>query len=286
VNFALSFDTLEGLTRGSVTDVACPLCGPLRTARANRVRRVLRLYRDELNFIRFYCARCGEHGWQSRAGRRCLPQDRARIERLKADAVARDAQRKRERAALALRLWQQAQSADFTPADVYLRSRGISCLIPATIRFLPARDDYPPAMITAFGFADEPEPGVLAIEDSAVRAVHLTKLKPDGRGKADVPSPKIMIGSAPGVPLMLASCNDLQGLAITEGIEDALSMHCATGLGAWAAGAAGRLPELADAVPDYVECVSLQPDGDAVGQRYSKQLARGLDARGIEVHWL
>ena len=123
MNFALSFDTLEGLTRDSVTDVACPLCGPLRTARANRVRRVLRLYRDELNFIRFYCARCGEHGWQSRAGRRRLPQDRSRIERLKADAIARDTQHKRERAALALRLWQQAQPADFTIVQTYLRSR-------------------------------------------------------------------------------------------------------------------------------------------------------------------
>jgi Toprim domain-containing protein len=126
---------------------------------------------------------------------------------------------------------------------------------------------------------------VLAIEDSAVRAVHLTKLKPDGSGKADVPNPKITIGSAPGVPLVLAPCNDLLGLFIAEGIEDALTAHCGPSLGAWAAGAAGRLPDLAAAVPDYVECVSLQPDGDAVGQRYSTELAKRLDARGIEVRW-
>lgn len=284
----MAFDILDGLTRGKfgVADVACPLCGPARTARANRVRKVLRVYRDEPDFIRFHCARCSERGWQSRAGRRRLPQDRARIERLQADAVARDAQHKRERAALALRLWQQAQSADFTTVHMYLLARGIFCPIPATIRHLPARDDYPPVMITAFGFADEPEPGLLAIADSAVRAVHLTKLKPDGSGKADVPNPKIMIGSAPGVPLVLAPCNDLQGLAITEGIEDALSAHCITGLGAWAAGAAGRLPDLAVAVPDYVECVSLRPDADAAGQKHSQQLAKGLDARGIEVCWL
>ena len=48
---------------------------------------------------------------------------------------------------------------------------------------------------------------------------------------------------------MLAPMNDLLGLAITEGVEDALSIHAATGLGAWAAGAASRLPALADAVP-------------------------------------
>jgi hypothetical protein len=285
---ALPFDALDGLTRGKfgVADVACPLCGPLRTARANRARRVMRIYRDEPDFIRFHCARCGERGWQSRAGRRRVPQDRARITRLKADAYVRELKHKRERAALALRLWQQAESTDFTIAERYLCSRRILCSPPATIRFLPARDDYPSAMITAFGFADEPEPGMLAIEDNAVRAVHLTKLKPDGSGKADVPNPKIAIGSAPGVPLVLAPCNDLQGLAITEGIEDALSVHCMTGLGAWAAGAAGRLPELAAAVPDYVEYVTLRPDDDTVGQRYSEQLAKGLDARGIEVRWL
>ena len=45
-----------------------------------------------------------------------------------------------------------------------------------------------------------------------------------------------MIGSAPGVPLVLAPCNDLLGLFIAEGIEDALTARCGAGFGAWAAG--------------------------------------------------
>jgi hypothetical protein len=284
----MDFALLEELTRGKfgAIDVACPLCGPLRHRLVNRRRKVLRLYRDEPGLIRFHCARCGERGWRARAGRGHIVQDKARIAQLKADAYLRELQHKREREALALRLWQEARPAFLTPAQSYLCARGITCIAPSTVRLLPARDDYPPAMIAAFGFAEEPEPGELAIEDSAVRAVHLTKLKPDGSGKAEIERAKIMIGSAPGVPLVLAPCNDLLGLFIAEGIEDALSMHCATGLGAWAAGAANRLPDLAEAVPSYVECVSLRPDGDAVGQRYSQQLARGLDARGIEVRWL
>ena len=158
--------------------------------------------------------------------------------------------------------------------------------MPATIRFLPARDDYPPAMITAFGFAQEPEPGVLEIEDSAVRAVHLTKLKPDGSGKADVPNPKIMIGSAPGVPLVLAPCNDLLGLFIAEGIEDALTAHCGVRLRCLgrrqrqSPARLGRCRSRFCRVRDRCGPIS-----DAAGQRYSTELAKRLDARGIEVKW-
>ena len=72
--------------------------------------------------------------------------------------------------------------------------------------------------------------------------MHLTKIKPDGSGKADIELQKIMIGRSKGTPIVLAPMNDALGLVITEGIEDALSMHAATGLGAWAAGAASRLP--------------------------------------------
>jgi hypothetical protein len=284
----LYFDTLDRLAQGAVTDAPCPLCGPLRTRRINQTRKVLRVYRDEPDFIRYHCARCGAHGWQFRAGRGWQPQDRSRVEQLKREAAARDTLHRQERRALALRLWRRAQPAFGTIAQTYLRTRGISCMAPATIRFLPARDDYPPAMITAFGFADEPAPGILEIEDAAVVAVHLTKLKPDGSGKADVPNPKITIGSAPGTPIVLAPCNDLQGLAIAEGIEDALSMYCALeqDVGAWAAGSANRLPELATFFPSSIECVTLLPDGDEAGQRYSQQLAERLDARGVEVHWL
>ena len=79
-------------------------------------------------------------------------------------------------------------------------------------------------MIAAFALTDEPEPGVLG-EPEDVHAVHLTLLLPDGSGKAAVAPNKITIASPAGMPIVLAPMNDLMGLAITEGIEDALSVH-------------------------------------------------------------
>ena len=67
------------------------------------------------------------------------------------------------------------------------------------------------------------------------------------------------------------------GLAIAEGIEDALSLHLATGLGAWAAGSANRLPMLADKVPTYVEAVTIAVDDDVAGRRGAYALAQRLE---------
>jgi hypothetical protein len=74
----------------------------------------------------------------------------------------------------------------------------------------------------------------------------------------------------------------LLGLAITEGIEDALSAHEATGLGAWAAGSASFMPKLAAAVPNYIECVTVFAHDDASGRRGAVALAMALTDRGIE----
>jgi hypothetical protein len=134
-------------------------------------------------------------------------------------------------------------------------------------------------MIAAFGLALEPEPGKLAIADDAVRGVHLTRLKPDGAGKAGTDADKIMLGRSIGSPIVLAPPNDLLGLAITEGIEDGLSVHQATGLGTWAAGCASRLPALADAMPEWIECVTIYAHDDADGQRYAAELAERLSHR-------
>ena len=78
---------------------------------------------------------------------------------------------------------------------------------------------------------------------------------------------------------MLAPPNDLLGLAITEGIEDALSVYEATGLGTWVAGSAGMMPALADTVPDYITCVSIFVDANDAGRKHSRELAAKLRKR-------
>jgi len=106
----------------------------------------------------------------------------------------------------------------------------------------------------------------------------------DGSGKAGTDSDKITIGRFVGIPIVLAPPNDLLGLAIAEGIEDALSVHQTTGLGAWASGGASRLPALADTIPDYIEAVTIMVDNDRDGEQKAGELEQRLAMRGIELN--
>src|SRR5262249_24826052 len=134
-----------------------------------------------------------------------------------------------------------------SPGNIYERAAiAASCQQHSVIA---PRGEHGPAMIAAFGMAYESEPGLLEIADAQVRRAHITRLAADGSGKAGTERDKIMLGSSIGYPIVLAPTNDLLGLSITEGIEDALSVYDGTGLGAWAAGSAARLPALADIVP-------------------------------------
>jgi hypothetical protein len=183
-------------------------------------------------------------------------------------------------------LWTNRKPLKGSSAETYLREcRRYRGPLPPTLGFLPARDSYPPAMIAAFGMARETEPGELAIDVEAITGAHLTKLRPDGSGKAEISgeSAKLTIGIDNRMPIWLAAVNDGLGLVIAEGIEDGLSAYQATGLGAWAAGTASRMPALADVVPDYIESVTILIDDDATGEKNSTELAQRLVARGIEV---
>jgi hypothetical protein len=101
-----------------------------------------------------------------------------------------------------------------------------------------------------------------------------------------VDKPKKIIGSPGHLPIVLAPANDLLGLAICEGIEDALTAHAATGIGAWAAGGGGRMPTLADTVPAYIETVTIHAHADTsvtTGQDGARRLAEALKGRGVDV---
>lgn len=135
-------------------------------------------------------------------------------------------------------------------------------------------------MIAAFALAIEPEPGSLAVFEAAIRGVHITRLLPDGSDRIS----KATIGRvSAGAPIVLAPPNDLLGLAITEGIEDGLSIYAATGLGVWAAGNAGRMPLLAAEVPSLIEVVNVFGHDDPAGRHGAIELAVALSARGFEV---
>ena len=116
-----------------------------------------------------------------------------------------------------------------------------------------------------------------------VVGVHITRLTPDG-GKAPIDPAKIMLGPMSGLPIVLAPVNDGFGLAITEGIEDGLSVFEETGLGVWAAGSGGNMPKIAAALPPYVECTTIFAHRDETGMGFAKKAARLIAAMGTEVH--
>jgi Toprim domain len=285
ITFA-EIDAFTGRRLGTF-DVPCPLCGPLRLSAHNRRKPVLRIWRTEPGFATYHCARCGEQGFARDRHNRTTARDPARLAQARAETAERDRTHKAKRQQLALWLWQRRRPIAGSIAETYLReARGYGGPLPATLGFLPPRGEHDPAMIAAFGFAVEVEPRVLTIADDAVRGIHLTRLRPDGSGKAVFDDPeqvaKVMIGLSIGSPVVIAPVNDLLGVAITEGIEDGLSIHQDTGIGVWAAGAASRMPALAGVLPAYINCTTIVADDDPDGRRFAAELAARIRGRGME----
>jgi hypothetical protein len=121
--------------RLGIHDVACPECGPTKRSARNQRK----------------------------------PIDPEKLAHARAEAAARDRLHRAQRLRKARWLWGQRHPIGGSIPAIYLRGvRGYAGLLPATLGFLPARDDHTPAMIAAFGMATEIEPGVIAIPDSAV----------------------------------------------------------------------------------------------------------------------
>jgi Toprim domain len=275
--------TIDQIIGGRVGtfDVPCPECSPFRRGK-NQRKPALRIWRVDAGFAGYYCAHCQAKGHAR--DQHAPPPDPLSLERARAEALQHKRQHEAARLSKAQALWSMRQAVRRSPAETYLREvRGYRGRLPATLGFLPARGIYEPSLIAAFGIAEEPEPGVLSMLNKAVRGVHITRLLPDGSDKAGSEADKITIGHCMGSPIVLAPPNDLLGLAIAEGIEDALSLHEATGLGAWAAASAARLPALAMAIPGYIEAVTLAVDDDLDGRKFMFELAELLDLRGFEV---
>jgi hypothetical protein len=274
---SLDFHALTGLAGfGDRVDAPCPLCGPRCRTRANANKRVLRIWRGRPDFATYSCARCGEHGWAS--DRRAKPLDRAEIARRMQEAAAHHEAEAAARKAKARWLWAKGVPAGGTVVARYLAGRGIPTVPPA-LRLLPARGDHAPAMMAAFGPPEETEPGHYGLDPERITAVHLTRLRPDGSGKAPDGEgrTKIMIGRTEGWPIALWPPNDGGALCVAEGIENALSVNAATGTGAWAAGAAVRLPMLAPLLASSgIEHLTVMMDDDRDGRARALELAARL----------
>lgn len=257
----------HGNSRPPDYSIPCPRCGPKCHTASNRKRKVVGIWQEADGSRRSWCIRCGARD-----------RDKLSPSTLQRPAPSRERAKTRDTSQTANWLWKQSEPLKGSLGELYLcKHRGLYLVsLPATIRFLPARSRHSASMITAFGIADGTEPSDLALERD-VTAVHITRLNAQGEKTG-----KIMLGAVSGQPLCLAPLNDGCGLAICEGIEDALSVHLATGLGAWAAGSSSHMPKLANAVPTVTECVTIVADHDEPGERSAKKLERSLRRLGFE----
>lgn len=161
-----------------------------------------------------------------------------------------------------------------TPVARYLRRRGYTGPIPAALRDCgrpSGHDDEngePIFGLPYYANGDEltftaAMVAEIAQLDGTVAGVHVTYLRPDGSGKADVPSPKKMHGAKKGGAVRLTPAGPV--LAVTEGIETALSiLEARPDLAVWAALDAGNMKASLD-LPAEVRKVLVCADNDASG---------------------
>lgn len=187
-------------------------------------------------------------------------------ERKKEDAIAQ------KKAAQAETCWNEAQPISGTPAETYLRSRGITGDLPETLRFHP--DCWHAGSAKRL-------PAMVARIDGGERfAVHRTYLTASGL-KADVSPAKAMLGGVKGGAVRLGG--SVGPLVVGEGIESVLSVLSVlsqTGT-SWAALSTSGL--MAVNLPEYPHDLIVAIDGDKPGRVAGDCLARRAAASGWKV---
>jgi hypothetical protein len=186
----------------------------------------------------------------------------------------------KDRTAAALAIWNTSIPAQNTLVEVYLRARGITVQVPASLRFHPSLKHTPtgtiwPAMIALITGAD-----------GSPIAIHRTYLALNGTGKADVTPAKMTLGPCKGAAVRLGDeIQPGQWLAVAEGIETALSVMQSCGLSGWAALSAENLKVVK--LPPQATMITVCADHDVngAGQRAGRTLADRLlhDGRRVRV---
>ena len=262
---------LRGKWHGRYGAAPCPVCQPERRKGQNGLtvadgrtgRLVLDCKKSACAFLDILAAaglRSGDY----------QPPDAATLAQREAERRADAA----KRAAQAKRLWQEAQPIAGTIAETYLRGRGVTCPLPATLRFHPHCWHGPtakryPALVAA-------------VQGAGLPAVHRTYLRPDGSGKADIDPPKAMLGATAGGAVRLT--DGPSRLVVGEGIESTLSLSCGlldSPATLWAGLSTSGLRGLR--LPDRTGRLTIACDGDTSGREAANALAERAHALGWDV---
>jgi hypothetical protein len=175
-------------------------------------------------------------------------------------------------------LWDESVPIAGTPADAYLRGRGISMLLgPEVLRFHPAAEH--PKLKGAL-------PALIAKVTGGIEPSHnFTWLSADGKGKADVEKAeqRRTLGSSKGGAVRLAEAVDGKPLIDGEGIETTATAMEATGLPGWASLGTSGLGNI-EWPGDVREVILLaENDENGANQRALDKVCPVLVEQGLKV---
>jgi hypothetical protein len=173
-----------------------------------------------------------------------------------------------------LSIWRGAQPITGTPAETYLRERGIRGELPPSLRYAVLKHTDTglllPAMVAA-----------VQAPDRSICGIHRTYLRADGAGKAPVSKPRKMLGRFMGGAIRFAAAG--LEMAIGEGIETTLSYMQATGMPSWAAICTSGMRSIVLPPLPMAAVVHLLVDLDAAGEEAAEAAAARLDREGRKV---
>ena len=187
-----------------------------------------------------------------------------------------DAENRQRRTAAARKIWSECTDIHGSPAETYLRERGLRPPFPGTLRYHPAAHHGAtgqklPAMVAA----------VTLWPSRQVVAVHRTFLTHDGSRKAPVTPDKMMLGPVKGAAVRLGPA--AEEMAVSEGIENGLSVQQAAGVATWSALSAGGVETLVLPALPLAADITICADPDPRGLEAAEKAAGRWDREGRRV---
>lgn len=175
---------------------------------------------------------------------------------------------------LALKIWEEADSAKNTLVETYLASRGLTIPVPSSLRFHPDLKHFP---------SGKTYPCMMALIthgiDGTPMAIQRTYLAGDGKGKATIEPNRMMLGFSRGGVIRFGEPDGI--LMVGEGIETSLSAMAATGHPTWAGMSTSGLTALD--LPQSVKKVIVLADGDDRGESAAQKCARRWTQQGRKI---
>lgn len=224
----------------------------------------------------YHCFGCGAHGdlldFVQAIEKVDLRQAADRIGNLPVVYRPKPPSDDRDTTAEARAIWRQAVPIKGTPAETYLRSRGLICALPESLRF---------ARLT-YGKRGPQHPCLIALAASAdnqVTGIQRTYLNASGTGKASVPKQKLSLGRIRGSAIRLAPA--AAEMVICEGIEDGLTLQQELGTATWVSAGVGNLKAME--LPAGVRSVIIGADADDSGEAGARAAADRFAGQGRKV---